>query len=191
MNLITHDQVKSKIVQIRNQNVLLDNDVAELYGVETGRINEAVKRNTDKFPEGFLINLNKNEWENLKSQNAISSSHGGSRTVPTAFTEEGLYMLATILKSPKAVQTTIAIIKTFSQFKNLTRNALQLSRAENNQHSIEVVEKTTDIISDIFDNELIVSKQEDSFKIKLPFFEMTRKITKVQNTPEDKGDNTN
>lgn len=181
MKLITHDQVKSKILKMRNQNVLLDSDVAELYGVESKRINEAVKRNLEKFPDGYVIELNFEEAESMRSQIATASKRN-INNMPKAFTERGLYMLATILKSKQAINTTIAIIDTFTQFKELTQHACQLSQAKKNQDTIEVFEKSADIISDIFNNELVVSQQEDIIKIKLPFFEMTRKTTKIKNT---------
>ena len=83
MQLVTYDQVKSKIIEIRNQKVILDSDVAELYNVETKRINEAVTRNPAKFPEGYLINFTLEEWEGLKSQFATSIK-GGKVKLPTA-----------------------------------------------------------------------------------------------------------
>jgi len=181
MNLITHHDVKSKIISIRNQNVLLDSDVAVLYGVETKRINEAVTRNLEKFPKGYLINLNSSEWNLLKSQNATSINKGGKVKLPTAFTERGLYMLATILKSPQAINTTIAIIDTFTQFKEVTHAIYEMAEAKNDPQRLEIFERSTDIITDLLDNELIVSQQETNFKLKLPFFEVTRKGTKVKN----------
>ena len=121
MNL---DDVNTKIITIRNQNVILDSDVAQLYGVQTKEVNQAIKNNPEKFPEGYIISLNKEEWssliskisildseEILKSKN-LTSSWGGTRKLPKAFTEKGLYMLATILKSPQAIQATIAIVET-------------------------------------------------------------------------------
>jgi hypothetical protein len=102
---IKYDRVQEKIITIRNQGVILDSDVAELYQVETKRINEAVSRNLDKFPADYLIELTKEEWAPLKSQFATSIK-GGKVTLSIAFTERGLYMPATILKSPSATQTT-------------------------------------------------------------------------------------
>jgi hypothetical protein len=105
---IKFSQVEEKILSIRDQKVILDSDVAALYGVETMRINEAVKNNPDKFPKGYILELSKEEkreviefFDNPKLK--------FSPALPKAFTEKGLYMLATILKSPKATQTTIAI----------------------------------------------------------------------------------
>jgi len=181
MKLVTHDSVKSRIIQLRDEKVLLDSDVAELYGVETKRINEAIKRNQDKFPSGYIIELNSNEWKSLKSQFATSKSKGGKVKLPIAFTQRGLYMLATILKSPQAVNTTIAIIDTFTQFKDVTQAMYEIAEAKNDQQKVKIFEKSTDIIADILDNDLIVSQQETNFKLKLPFFEVTRKITKVKN----------
>lgn len=180
MKLITQDQVKSKIIKLRNQNVLLDSDVAELYGVETKRINEAVKRNWEKFPEGYLLELNSSEWLLLKSQIATSNEKGGKTKLPTAFTERGLYMLATILKGPQAIHTTLAIIDTFVQVKELIQNVHQMANAKDEQ-KIEIFNNSADIISELLDSDLIMSQHETSFKLKLPFFEVSRKVTKVKN----------
>ena len=109
--------MEKALLEIRGQRVILDSDVARLYGVETKRVNEAVP---DKFPDGYIITLNNGEWETSSLRSKISTlktSGRGEHTKypPKAFTEKGLYMLATILKSPKATQTTIAIIETFAK----------------------------------------------------------------------------
>jgi hypothetical protein len=179
MHLITYDQVKSKIIEIRGQKVILDNDVAELYGIETKRINEAVTRNPEKFPKGYLVELTSSEWAKLKSQIATSIK-GGKVKLPTAFTERGLYMLATILKSPQAVDTTIAIIDAFAKIKELTTALYQYAKATKDAEKIKIFEDSAEIISDLLDNKLTISQDETSFKIKLPFLEITRKITKVK-----------
>ena len=93
------ENLKDLIVELRGQSVLLDSDVADLYKVETKRINEAVKNNPDKFPSGYIIELDKTEWHGLKSKFSTSTK-GGKVKLPSAFPEKGLYMLATILKSP-------------------------------------------------------------------------------------------
>lgn len=179
MNIVTYDQVKEKIIAIRNQNVIIDSDVALLYGVETRAINQAVSRNPDKFPRGYLLTLDEIEWLPLKSQ-FVTSMKGGKVKLPTAFTERGLYMLATILKSPQAVATTIAIIDAFAQLKELTNAIYQLSTVHTEAEQIIVLERGIDVIANLLDNELVVSQQETEIKIKLPFFELTRKITKVK-----------
>src|SRR4030065_2390902 len=99
MQVIKQDQVQEKIIIIRNQKVIIDSDVARLYGVETKRINEAVKNNPDKFPDGYVIELDKNEWDALKSKFS-SSMKGGKVKLPSTFTERGLYMLHTKPKKP-------------------------------------------------------------------------------------------
>jgi len=99
--------VQTKIYSIKNIKVMLDYDIAELYGVETKRINEAVKNNPDKFPHDFYFELGSDEFDILKS-NFSTSSWGGRRHAPKAFTEQGVYMLATILKSKIAAEVTIA-----------------------------------------------------------------------------------
>jgi hypothetical protein len=180
MQLITYDQVKSKIIEVRNQRVILDSDVAELYGVETREINQAIKRNTAKFPAGYLIELISDEWESVKSQFVISPKGGGKVKLPTAFTERGLYMLATILKSPRAIETTIAIIDTFAKVKELTQAVYQFAQAKNHGQRVTIFENSTAIVADLLDNELTVSQTETSLKIKLPFFEITRKIIRAK-----------
>src|SRR4051812_12062768 len=117
MELVKQKDVQSKILELREQIILLDSDIADLYGVETKHINQAVKNNPLKFPEGYIFELNKEEWDKVKSKFLTSPLGGGKVKRPKAFTEKGLYMLATILKSPKAIETTIAIIETFAKVK--------------------------------------------------------------------------
>ena len=100
--VINYQQVQSKIFNLRNQSVIMDSDVAALYGVETKEINQAFKNNPDKFPSGYILTLRSAEWAQLKSK-FLTSNRGGKVKLPQAFTEKGLYMLATILKSPQAV----------------------------------------------------------------------------------------
>lgn len=176
---ITYDQVKSKIIEIREQKVILDSDVAELYSVETREINQAIKRNATKFPKGYLIELTSDEWEQLKSQ-FVTSKKGGKVKLPIAFTERGLYMLATILRSPQAIGTTIAIIDTFAQIKELTQAVYQFAKAKTDEEKVKIFENSTEIMTDLLDNELMVSRHETNFKIKLPFLEISRKITRTK-----------
>lgn len=107
---ILHSLVKSYIVEIRQRPVIVDADVAALYGVETKRVNEAVKNNPDKFPEDYMFVLTTDELKDLRSKNTTTNLSPKSRSLPKAFTEKGLYMLATILKSQRATSVTFAII---------------------------------------------------------------------------------
>jgi hypothetical protein len=116
----------------------------------------------------------------LKSQIVTSIERGGKTKLPTAFTERGLYMLATILKGPQAIQTTLAIIDAFVQVKELIQNVHQMANAKDEQ-KIEIFNNSADIISELLDSDLIMSQHETSFKLKLPFFEVSRKVTKVKN----------
>lgn len=104
--------IESKILTLRGQKVMLDSDLAELYGVETRTLNQAVKRNKTRFPAEFMFRLTKEEWQNLKSQIVISS-WGGRRKLPLVFTEHGVTMLSSVLNSPRAIQINIQIIKAF------------------------------------------------------------------------------
>ena len=104
--------IESKILTIRGQKVMLDSDLAELYGVETRTLNQAVKRNKMRFPLEFMFRLTKEEWQNLKSQIVISS-WGGRRKLPLVFTEHGVTMLSSVLNSPRAIQINIQVIKAF------------------------------------------------------------------------------
>ena len=113
MDIVKFENVESKIMEIRGVKVILDSDLAELYGVETKRINESAKNNPEKFPEGYIFELTASEWSDLKSKFSTSIK-GGKVKLPSAFPEKGLYMLAAIQKSPEAVQATLSIIKTFS-----------------------------------------------------------------------------
>lgn len=150
MNIISYEQVESKILKIRNQNVILDSDVAELYGVETKRINEAVTRNTDKFPNGYLIELDKQEKSELVENCDQFKFLKHSTVLPKAFTERGLYMLATILKSAKATETTLAIIDTFAKVREVSRIVNQLPTVkENSPEQQKLMQKAGDIISDL------------------------------------------
>ena len=114
-------KVESLIRVIRGQQVMLDRDLAELYGVETRRLNEQVKRNIERFPEDFMFQLTSNEFDNLKSQIAISS-WGGVRKLPYAFTEQGVAMLSGVLKSSTAVEVNIRIMRAFVSMRHFMAN---------------------------------------------------------------------
>ncbi len=138
--------VISKIYLIREHKVMLDDDLAELYQVETRRLNEQVKRNIDRFPEDFMFQLDEKEWENLKSQNA-TSSWGGRRKLPYAFTEHGVLMLSSVLNSDRAIQVNIQIMRIYAKLRAMLMTnkdiLLKLEKLErrviNHDHDIRVV----------------------------------------------------
>jgi len=164
---ITLNDVQDKIITIQSKNVLLDSDVAWLYGVETMRVNEAVKNNPNKFPEGYIIRLESEEWKNLKSKISISS-WGGKNKPPNAFTEKGLYMLATILKSEKATDTTIAIVEAFAKMRELSNMVAELVKSpDDTQKQADVMQKSSEILSDMVTKQLQITGTETSFEINL------------------------
>jgi len=114
--------IHHKIYSLRGKQIMLDEDLAELYQVETRRLNEQVKRNSERFSDDFMFQLTKEEYDNLKSQFATSSlpEHGGRRKMPYAFTENGVYMLSAVLKSKVAVEVSIEIMRTFTKLREFS-----------------------------------------------------------------------
>ncbi len=116
--MVSEENILEKIYLIRGQKVMLDRDLAEMYGVEVRVLNQAVKRNSTRFPEDFMFQINRDEFQNLKSQIVISS-WGGSRTLPYVFTEQGVAILSSVLNSETAIQVNIQIIRLFTKMKQL------------------------------------------------------------------------
>ena len=128
--LSNSDVIRSRIFTIRGVQVMLDRDLAELYGVATGALNRQVKRNEERFPEDFMFRLSAEEWNNLKCQIGISS-WGGDRQLPYAFTENGIAMLSSVLRSPTAIEVNIRIMRAFSAMRRfLLANAQMFQRIE-------------------------------------------------------------
>lgn len=118
--IVPIEVIENRIFVIREQRVMLDSDLARLYGVETYRLNEAVKRNIERFPENFMFQLTDDEWKSLTSQIAISKTgRGGRRTLPYAFTEHGVLMSANVLNNPKAINVSIQIVNTFVKLRQI------------------------------------------------------------------------
>ena len=116
---IPMERVENRILTIRGRRVMLDADLAELYGVPTKRLNEAVRRNAARFPEDFMFQLTVDEAETLRSQFATSNGRGGRRYIPYVFTELGVAMLSSVLNSERAVQVNIAIMRAFVRLREL------------------------------------------------------------------------
>ena len=161
-------QIQNKILIIRNQQVMLDRDLAEMYGVETKRLNEQVKRNIERFPERFCFQLNNIEFENWKSQFATSNSDKmGLRKKPYAFTEQGCAMLSAVLRSETAVQVSINIMDAFVQMRHFLRNnaeiftelkSIKQQLIDTNIHQKES-DKRIDELFDLMDKYHIEDKQ--------------------------------
>lgn len=146
--------IESKIFELRGQKVMLDRDLAQMYGVETRILNQAVKRNISRFPEDFMFQLNEEEWRNLKSQIVISS-WGGVRKNPLAFTEQGVAMLSSVLKSEIAIQVNIAIMRAFVSVRKMLNQppadnfaVLEKRVAKLEQYMDEVIGDFNDINED-------------------------------------------
>jgi len=150
--------VEENIIVFKGKQVLLDTDVAEVFGVETKEINQAVRNNPLKFPEGYIIKLDKEEWGDLKSKILTSNrggGRGGKQKAPTVFAEKGLYMIATILKSPDAREATIAIIETFAKLRELARNIEKLNEEGiSEKESKSLTEKTGKMFNEVFTDPL-------------------------------------
>jgi hypothetical protein len=127
MDMIKIENLQNLIIEINSNKILIDSDVANLYGVTTKEVNQAVSNNLDKFPDGYIFEVDKSTKNELVKNFDRFNKLKHSTVLPKAFTEKGLYMLATILKSKQAAQTTIMIIETFSKIRELARNVKELS----------------------------------------------------------------
>ena len=172
--------VEEKIITLRNQQVILDCDVAELYGVETKRINEAVSNNPEKFPEGYIFEIDNQDVASLRSKfSTLKNAGRGQHTKypPKAFTEKGLYMLATILKSPKAVQTTIAIVEAYAKLKELSRVIVEIPQQEDDTViQKQLLHRGGQLVEDIIADMLPKKSTETSFELNLAMFKLRHSI---------------
>lgn len=167
--------VHNSIVYIRNIPVITDADVAALYEVETKRINEAVKNNPDKFPSDYMFSITLDELSDLRSKNSTTKISTKSRTLPKVFTEKGLYMLATILKSKKALNVTFAIIETFTKVRNLKKELVELHKETDPDKQTSKMQHFGQVLSDIVMPDLETSETEST--LELNFF-----IGKIKHT---------
>lgn len=173
-------EVESKIITLRGLQVILDSDVAELYGVETKRINEAVSNNPEKFPNGYVWELGEDDISSLRSKFSTLKKTGRgqhSKYPPKAFTEKGLYMLATILKSPKAVETTIAIVEAYAKLKELSRVVVDIPQQEDNSSEQQLLlHRGGQIVEDIMTDILPKQSSETSFELNLAMFKFKHSV---------------
>jgi len=150
-------------------------------GVETKRINEAVKNNPERFPDGYIIEITKNELDSLRSKISTLKNRGRGQHVkylPKAFTEKGLYMLATILKSKTAIETSIAIIETFAKLRELTQTINKLSTNPEKEKQKSLMQKSGEIISELLDNDLQTSETETTLELNFAVLKFKHTIKK-------------
>ena len=215
--VVKYEQVKDKVIILRGEPVLLDADVAALYGVETKRVNEAIKKNPDKFPAGYLFKLDRHETANLRSKLLISRAQSAdneevmnlrskkttaamqnadnqedsaflllhrNQYTPTAFTERGLYMLATILKSPRATQTTIAIIEAFVQLREMSRTMQAAAVAEDPQEKKSLMQKSGELIGNIIGSQFETVGTETELELNFAMVKIRHKV--IRGNKDDK-----
>ena len=186
--LITTDAIRSKVYILRGQQVMLDQDLAEIYGYQVKNLNQQVKRNLTRFPEDFMFQLTKEEVELVKSQfvtsrniNYFEGQEGGRRKLPYAFTEQGIYMLATVLRGELAEQQSIFIMRTFREMRHyisqnqqfVTRNEMELltakvgtitERQDRMEKKVDSIQKDVTILADNF----ITDKDKKNFQNEYP-----------------------
>ena len=177
MNTITFENIEKLIVELKDQKVIVDKDIAIIYGVETKRINEAVKNNIDKFPNDYCFKVTTDELNILRSKFS-TTKFAKTRTAPSVFTEKGLYMLATILKSKHATETTFAIIETFSKIRNLSRTIKVLSTTKNEQNHKELMQHSGQLIAEILDDDLRIKEAETTIELNFAVLKFKHTITK-------------
>jgi len=180
--IIRVERVKKTLVSLRGQDVILASDVAKLYGVETKVINQAVKNNPDKFPQGFVYELTKEEWAVLRSKILTLEPKTGKghypKYLPKAFTEKGLYMLATILKSAVATQTTLAIINTFAEVRELKYQLLEVHDASSQEEKKTGMKRIGDILADLIMPELETTETQSSLEFNFVIGKLKHSITR-------------
>jgi len=156
---VPEEVIMNKIYLIRDQKIMLDKDLAELYGVLTGNLNKAVKRNIKRFPEDFMFQLTKEEFDNLKFQFG-TSSWGGNRNLPYAFTEQGVAMLSGILNSDRAINVNIQIMRIFTRIRQLLADNLSVKlEIEEIKKKLENQDKNIELVFSYLDE--LIEKQEN------------------------------
>ena len=175
--IVKIEDIQDLILELRCKRVIVDSDVAKLYGVETRDINKAVKNNPNKFPEGYIFEITKEELEGLRWKFSTTKL-SKTRVLPKAFTEKGLYMLATILKSEQATQTTISIIETFSKIKELSKNVKELQTIVDKDEQQSLMQRSGEIITEILDDDLHISDTETSIEFNFAVVKFKHTIKK-------------
>ena len=178
--LIGFEEIEDKIITLRGQKVLLDRDVATLYGVETKRVNEALRNNFDKFPKDYCFTLQVLEKQYLVENFDRFSSLKHSPVEPKAFTEKGLYMLATILRSPRATATTFAIIESFFKLRTLVRNVNIMATEYDEEKRKSLVQRSGELLNELLTDEGDITETESSIELNLYALKMKRTVKRTK-----------
>ncbi len=187
---VRFSHVEDKIITLREEQVILDSDVARLYNVATKEINQAVRNNPLKFPAVYVFELGDLELISLRSKIlTLKKSARGQHVkyTPKAFTERGLYMLATILKGEQAIRTTIEIIETFAKMRELTRTITALSTMSESPKQAVLVERSGNLIADLLEEAgLETTGTETSFEVNLPMLKFKHTVHKGKKSDNHK-----
>ena len=170
--VLSRNGIEDKMIVVRGQMVLLDRDVADLYGVETKHVNQAVKNNPDKFPEGYVLELDDDEMSQVKIFDLSKRSHYNSKV----FTEKGLYMLATILKSAVATEATISIIETYSKLKEMGREMQQAALSTDIENKRTLMNRAGKLLTDLASDAMEVAEDEFTMELNLVAIRLSRKV---------------
>ena len=177
---VAYSEVEKLIVSVRDQPVIVDADVAKLYGVATKRVNEAVRNNPEKFPSDYMFALTAEELSDLRSKISSAKISSKSRVLPKAFTEKGLYMLATVLKSQRATEATFAIIETFAKVRTLKRELVELHNAPKGQEQAEKMRHFGETLSDIVMPDLETVETESSLELNFLIGKLKHTVRRIK-----------
>lgn len=182
--MISFEDVRGKIVEVRGQKVILDYAVAELYGVETREINQAVRNNPQKFPKGWMFELDGQESAVLRSKILMLKTEGGSgkhsKHNYKAFTERGLYMLATILKGEQATDTTIAIIDAFAKLRELSRTISEMTQNPDKYQQKTLMQKSGEMMETLFGDALSTSETETEIELNFAVLKLKHTVKRTK-----------
>ena len=182
---IPYETVKQRIISLRQQSVIIDADVAELYGVETKRVNEAVRNNPDKFPADYMFELTEEETHCLRSKISSTNFSSKSRAFPKAFTEKGLYMLATILKSKQATAATFAIIETFAKVRELRQELVELHNESDKDKKSDKMRHFGETLADIVTPELETVETESTLELNFIIGKLSHTVRRIKKAKEE------
>lgn len=177
---VMQQSVQNKVISMRGCNVISDADIAELYGVDTKRVNEAVKNNPDKFPEDYMFAVTEEEMLNLRSKFSTAKVSSKNRATTKVFTEKGLYMLATVLKSKRATEVTFAIIETFAKVRYLKKEIVDLHKEVDPERQAVKMKRFGDVISDIVMPDLETSETESTLELNFFIGKIKHSVKRVR-----------
>ena len=186
-NITIYENLEKRLIEINNKPVLLAKDVAELYNVETRVLNQNIKKNIELFPEEFRFKLTDKDVEKMVSSQMIPSKSVFGGHLPYVFTEEGLYMVATILRSELAKEVHFHIVKTFSKLRKISKNIKEVIEIDNPQKQTELIQQSNELLHQVIDTEIVEEKALDK-KVKkvTDEIEINLGILKFKRTIENK-----